>query len=64
MWLINTKKMFIMSRRSGAAWKRIETSFRLALKKSFPQLTILDKKDISIQFKENIIVRSELMNEG
>jgi hypothetical protein len=56
--------MFIMSRRSGAAWKRIETSFRLALKKSFPQLTILDEKDIRIQFKENIIVRSELMNEG
>jgi hypothetical protein len=64
MWLINTKKMFIMSERSGAAWEWIESSFRPALKKSFPRHPILDEKEIKMQLKENIIVRGDLMNGG
>jgi hypothetical protein len=62
MWLIDTKKLFITSRRSGASWKGIKTSLRPVLKKSFPRLPILDEKEIRMQFKENIIVRGELMN--
>jgi hypothetical protein len=64
MWLMNTEKMFIMSGRCGAAWEWIESSFRPALKKSFPRLPILNEEVIRMQFKENIIVRSDLMNRG
>jgi hypothetical protein len=64
MWLIDTEKMFIMSGICGAAWEWIESSFRPALKKSFPRLLILNEELIRMQFKENIIVKSDLMNRG
>jgi hypothetical protein len=32
------------------------------LKKNFPRFPILDEKEIRVQFKEDIIVRSNLMN--
>jgi hypothetical protein len=46
-----------MTRSGGVVCQRIKTSSRLALKKSFSQLLILDKEEIKVKFKENIIFR-------
>jgi hypothetical protein len=51
-----------MTRSGGVVWQRIKTSSRLALKKSFSQLLILDKEEIRVKFKENIIFRHNMMN--
>jgi hypothetical protein len=53
--------MFVGSR-SHAAWKRIETSSSFAVQESFPQLLILDKENLEVKFKENIVVRGNMMN--
>jgi hypothetical protein len=53
--------MFIGSR-NCAAWKRIETSSSFAMQKSFPRLPILDKENMGVKFKENIVLRCNTMN--
>jgi hypothetical protein len=40
----------------------VESSSRPALKECSPPLLILDKKDIGMKFKENIIISSNAMN--
>jgi hypothetical protein len=46
----------------GAAKKRIKPSSRLVLKKSFPRFPILNKKEIRMKFKKDIIIRGDTMN--
>jgi hypothetical protein len=46
----------------GAMWKWIEPSFGFTLEECFPQLPILDKKEIRMKFKENIIIGCNTMN--
>jgi hypothetical protein len=53
---------FLGRRMERAAWKWVEASSSLALEQYFPQLPVLDKKDIRAKFKENIVVRGNTMN--
>jgi hypothetical protein len=59
---IQTKSLLERRRLTCAAWKRVEASFNLALEQCSPRLLIIDEKEIRVEFKENIVIRSNMMN--
>jgi hypothetical protein len=62
MRFTNASKLLSTRCRRSAAREGIETSLRPALKKSFPRLPILDKEEIRVKFKKDIIIRSNFVN--
>jgi hypothetical protein len=60
---IQTKSLLERRRRlTCAVWKRVDAPFNLALEQCSPRLLIIDEKEIRVEFKENIIIRSNMMN--
>jgi hypothetical protein len=45
-----------------AAWKGVEASFNLVVEQCSPHLPILDEKEVRVEFKENIVIRSNTMS--
>jgi hypothetical protein len=56
--------MSLLGRRrlACAAWKGLEASFNLVMEKCSPQLPILDEKEVRVEFEENIVISSNMMN--